>query len=353
MKKIRVILTYILVTAALLTALAGCGSDSGITYALVTGSAGLTGNKAASMAWNGEQNFAMAGGTSAGRYQAASQSEEDLESAIKTAVDAGATTIVCVGSDLEKAVYTAQNRYKKVRFIMLDGQPRPAEGEEPSIAENTISVTFNTAQIGYLAGYAAVRDGMRHLSFMTGSQAENVRRYETGLIKGAVDAASELGLGLTDVIVDLVVLDSDKLSPLVMQKAMDLYDSGSELIMAYGDAIQQAVIKAAEVRDKDVATAGADLRSYSNRVIMGALSDSGQAVEAALLACGREDFVGGTLEKYGAAENSVELGIAYDRLTGFSENDYRQIYEGLAGGSRIIPEEDMTTGSDQVEVIVH
>ena len=347
------IAAWLLVTAMLAT-LAGCGKSGGeITYALVTGSAGLTGNKAASMAWNGEQNFAMAGGTSAGRYQAASQSEEDLFGVIKTAVETGASTVVCVGSDLEQAVYTAQNRYKKVRFVMLDGQPRPAEGEEPSIGENTISVTFNTAEIGYLAGYAAVRDGMRHLSFMTGSQAENVKRYETGFVKGAVDAASELGLGLTDVIIDIVVLDSDRLSPLVMQKAMDLYDSGTELIMAYGDAIQQAVIKAAEVRDKEVATAGSDLRSYSDRVIMGALSDSGQAVEAALLECGQEEFSGGTLERYGAAQNSVELGIAYDRLNGFSENDYRQIYEGLAGGSRTIPSEDELSGSDQVQVVIH
>jgi len=33
----------------------------------------------------------------------------------------------------------------------------------------------------------------------------------------------------------------------------------------------------------------------------------GDMIAAALLACGREDFVGGTLEKYGAAENSVEV----------------------------------------------
>ena len=332
--------------------LTGCGrAEDPITYALVTGSAGLTGNKAASMAWNGEQNFAMAGGTSAGRFEAASQSAEDLDAVIRTAADAGASTIVCVGSDLEQAVYSAQNRYKKIHFIMLDGQPRPAEGEEPSIADNTISVTFDTAQIGYLAGYAAIREGMRHLSFMAGSHSEAVSRYETGFIKGAEDAAAELMLGQTDVLIDLVILDSDKLSPLVMQRAMDLYDSGSELIMAYGDAIQKAVIKAAEARDKEVATAGSDLRSVSDRVIMGSLSDSAQAVEAALLSAGQEDFTGGTVERYGAAQNSVELGIAYDRLSYFTEADYEQVYEGLAGGSRTIPDGEVIEGTEQVQVV--
>ena len=331
-------LGIIIMALCLMTAVSGCGGPSDpITYALVTGSGGLTGNKAAAMAWNGEQNFALAGGTSAGRYVASPQDKADLDAAIKTAVDAGASTVVCVGADLEQAGYTAQSRYGKVRFIMLGGQPRAADGGDASIGENTIAVTFDVSQIGYLAGYAAIRDGKRHLAFMAGTESEDAGNYERGFRKGAEDASSELGLTPGEVTVETVYAESDALSPLVMQKALDLYDAGCELIMAHGDAIQTAVIKAAESRGKQVATAGTDLRTVSDSVVMGSLYDSGQAVEAALLEAGQEDFAGGRVESYGAAEESVDLGIDYDKMAFFTEADYDQVYEGLAGGSRAIP----------------
>ena len=331
-------LGIIIMALCLMTAVSGCGGPSDpITYALVTGSGGLTGNKAAAMAWNGEQNFALAGGTSAGRYVAASQDKADLDAAIKTAVDAGASTVVCVGADLEQAVHTAQSRYGKVRFIMLGGQPRAADGGDASIGENTIAVTFDVSQIGYLAGYAAIRDGKRHLAFMAGTESEDAGNYERGFRKGAEDAASELALAPGEVTVETVYAESDALSPLVMQKALDLYDAGCELIMAHGDAIQTAVIKAAESRGKQVATAGTDLRTVSDSVVMGSLYDSGQAVEAALLEAGQEDFAGGRVESYGAAKESVDLGIDYEKMAFFTEADYDQVYEGLAGGSRVIP----------------
>lgn len=331
---------------------AGCSGSQTINYALLTGDNDFSGNKAAAQAWNGMNNFAMAKETAAARYEVNTVEAKDADSEIKKIVKAGASTIVCVGSEMETALYRAQNAYGKVHFVMLGGEPRKDAESESSIGANTICLTYDDGQAGYLAGYAAVYEGYRHPAFLAGTKSDKASRYQSGYVKGIQDAAADLKLGASSVTLDVIYTNLDELSPKTTQRALDLYDEGCDIIMGCGSAVLTAVTTAAEARDKKVISAGQDLRAVSPSVLMGIEYNSAEAAEAALRAGDAEDFVGGTVENYGAAQNSVALAVDFSTLSFFTENVYKTVYAELASGARQVPEGDYAVGSDLVAVNV-
>ena len=65
--------------------------------------------------------------------------------------------------------------------------------ENGTIPENVFCVTFKEEEAGYLAGYAAVKDGFTKLGFLGGMAVPAVIRYGYGYVQGADAAAQELG----------------------------------------------------------------------------------------------------------------------------------------------------------------
>ena len=64
--------------------------------------------------------------------------------------------------------------------------------ENGTIPENVFCVTFKEEEAGYLAGYAAVKDGFTKLGFLGGMAVPAVIRYGYGYVQGADAAAQEL-----------------------------------------------------------------------------------------------------------------------------------------------------------------
>ena len=313
--------------------LSGCGKAEEVSYALVLSSSGLSGNKAAAQALNGLQTYAEEKGGIAARYEASGTDEEAREKAMADAASDGADTIICVGTDMETALYEAQNKNKDIHYVCLAGQPRKSAEDEAEIGENTISIVFDASQVGYLAGYVSVMDGRRHLAFLGGRESTDAMSYQTGFINGAHAAASVVGIDPSSIAIDVVFTGSDSLSPVTMQQALDLYDGGAEIILAYGESIVRAAAAAGEVRSRTVISAPSDMRSSSDAIIMGAIYNSAEAVESALASAGSESFEGGTVASYGAAEKSIDLGIDYSKMATFTENDYQALYASLAAGN--------------------
>ena len=59
--------------------------------------------------------------------------------------------------------------------------------------KNTVEVTFASEQAGYLAGYAAVKEGMSSLGYLGDSKVPLAMDYGYGFLQGADKAAGELG----------------------------------------------------------------------------------------------------------------------------------------------------------------
>ncbi|MBQ0059896.1 MAG: BMP family ABC transporter substrate-binding protein [Lachnospiraceae bacterium] len=329
--------------------LSGCGGDAKDSIAMVT-SGNYAGNKAACQAWNGVQVFASSEDGVANRYEVSTADAAAADKQIKTIMKEGNTAAVFVGNDLEQSLYKAQEGNKDVRFIMIGGQPRPEEGADPSIGENTLCVVFNNTELGYLAGYGAVYEGYRHLGFIAGTRSADAIAYESGFIAGVKACAADLALEAGAVVVDEHYTESDALSPLVMEAALNQYDNGCQIIMAYGHQINRAVIKAAEKRNKLVISAGEDLRGESGAVLMGCAFDCAAAVEKALASCKSESFAGGTSVHYGAADNAISLCMSPDRFTTFTEADYQRIFGELSSGARTAPQDNNVAGDAFVTV---
>ena len=127
-------------------------------------------------AWEGLMQYAEENGISYKYYQPPQQSDEDYLATIKLAVDGGAKVVVTPGYLFEVAVYEAQSLYPDVHFILLDGEPHDADYNYET-KENTAPILYAEQQAGYLAGYAAVKDGFTKLGFMGGMQVPAVIRF--------------------------------------------------------------------------------------------------------------------------------------------------------------------------------
>ena len=106
----------------------------------------------------------------------------------KRQVKGGAKIIVCPGFLFEEPVNIAMETYPEVQFIAID-----CVLTEPT--ENAIGITYAEDQVGFLAGYAAVKDGMTNLGYMGGMAVPAVQKYGYGFLQGAEYAAQEMGLG--------------------------------------------------------------------------------------------------------------------------------------------------------------
>ncbi|HBI95715.1 MAG TPA: BMP family ABC transporter substrate-binding protein, partial [Ruminococcaceae bacterium] len=123
-------------------------------------------------------------------------SDEDRETLIRQAVAEGANTIVCVGYLYGPALAWAATEYPDVHFIAVDVNGFDINSENGTIPENVFCVTFKEEEAGYLAGYAAVKDGFTKLGFMGGGGGTNPAccRYGYGFAQGVSAAAKELGI---------------------------------------------------------------------------------------------------------------------------------------------------------------
>ena len=123
-------------------------------------------------------------------------SDEDRETLIRQAVAEGANTIVCVGYLYGPALAWAATEYPDVHFIAVDVNGFDINSENGTIPENVFCVTFKEEEAGYLAGYAAVKDGFTKLGFLGGRAVPAVIRYGYGYVQGADAAAQEMGINV-------------------------------------------------------------------------------------------------------------------------------------------------------------
>ena len=121
--------------------------------------------------FDGVKLYAANNGLSYKYYQPANGSnatDDDRIDAATLACENGAEVVVAAGFMQEAALRAAATKYPDVHFIFIDGYPvteKPGEGE---VLKNVAGIAFDEQQSGYLAGYAAVKDGFTKLGFSGG-----------------------------------------------------------------------------------------------------------------------------------------------------------------------------------------
>ena len=173
-------------------------------------------------------------------------SDEDRETLIRQAVADGANTIVCVGYLYGPALAWAATEYPDVHFIAVDVNGFDINSENGTIPENVFCVTFKEEEAGYLAGYAAVKDGFTKLGFLGGMAVPAVIRYGYGYVQGADAAAQELGINVQmNYYYGGQFYGDEKITA----KMDGWYDGGTEVVFACGGGIWTSAAEAADKHD--------------------------------------------------------------------------------------------------------
>ena len=288
-------------------------------------------------AWDGIADFLTSQGLSTERgvhrqfYQPHTASDTARIDLIEDAINAGANVLVLPGFHFISSLYIAQDMFPDTTFILLDAVPAGDDG--PRVANNLVAIEYAEEQSGFLAGYAAVRNGYRELGFMGGAAVPAVVRFGHGFIQGAEHAANALDLAQGDVTINYYYLGRFAPDPAVVTQAGAWFAAGTEVIFAAAGGAGGSVIAAAEAADASVIGVDVDQSGDSNVVVTSAVKGLAVSVNDMLTAFLYDEFPGGQVLMFDAAINGIGLPMASSRLANFSQAQYDAIFAQLANGT--------------------
>ena len=324
-------LTFAITCALLLSACTG-GSGSGkFELALITDLGTIDDKSFNQGAWEGLEKYAKEKNISHKYYQPTEQSDDAYLNGIDLAIKGGAKLIVTPGFLFEVPIYVAQDKYPDVKFVLVDGNPHTEDYSTFRTADNTVGVTYAEQEAGFLAGYAAVKDGMTKLGFMGGMAVPAVVRFGYGFVQGADYAAKELGLSA--VTINYHYTGGFAATPEAKAMAASWYNDGLEVIFACGGAVGNSVMAAAEEAGRKVIGVDVDQSGESPTVITSAM----KGLQVSVYDCIKDfydgKFPGGQNLVFSAKNNGVGLPMETSKFSTFGKADYDAIFSQLAAGS--------------------
>ena len=299
--------------------------------------------------WDAVEAYGEANGIDVNYYLPPDDpSDEDRQSMIRKAVSDGYDTVVCVGYLYGSSIDWAAAEYPDVNFIGVDitAGDINAEGNIPS---NVYCITFKEEQAGYLAGYAAVKDGFTNLGFLGGQAVPAVIRYGYGFVQGADAAAAELG---TNISINYWYGNQFFGDANITAKMESWYQGGTEVVFACGGGIYTSAVEAAVKYDGKVIGVDVDQHyvgekgvadgAYSyNPFLTSAMKGLGVAVTDAIehVAGGTWDTIGGTNGNYGLEEGdyvglpTAETSWCFET---FTQDEYTALVEKIRSGELVV-----------------
>ena len=308
--------------------------------------------------FDGVKLYAAANGLSYKYYQPANGSEatdDDRYDAMKAAVEGGADVVVCAGYLQEAALRKAAIEYPDTPFVFIDGYPIQEQATEYDAAGNALpndspvltnvaGVAFQEQQAGYLAGYAAVKDGFTKLGFSGGGGGTNPAccRFGYGYVQGANAAALEKGITV-DMNYSWQYGSNFSASTDLQTMINGWYVNGTEIVFACGGPMFQSLVAAASANDGYVIGVDVDQSGESEYVVTSAMKGLADAVQWAVAKVydGTFDTIGGQQASLGVADNAVQLPTGADswRFETFTVEEYESLYQQMVDGTLVVDDD--------------
>ena len=176
-------------------------------------------------------------------FKPAGDSDAERVAMIESAIDEGYNVIVMPGYAFAGAIKETAGTYTDTTFIALDVSAADL-GDDYKVPSNLYCAVYQEELSGYMAGYAAVKLGYKHLGFLGGMAVPAVQRYGYGFVQGVDAAAAELKL--TDVKVNYAY-GNQFFGDADITAAMDTwYAGGTEIVFACGGGIYTSAVDAAK-----------------------------------------------------------------------------------------------------------
>ncbi|KAB1438563.1 BMP family lipoprotein [Candidatus Galacturonibacter soehngenii] len=301
--------------------------------------------------WEGIMTYALEHGVSYKNYQPEEGTLDAYVDNIELAIKNGAKLVVCPGYNFETPIFIVQDKYPEVTFILIDGEPHNVAYSESRIEDNVLAIMFQEEEAGFLAGYAAVKEGYTKLGFIGGMAVPAVIKYGYGFVQGCEKAAMEMGIQ-TEIVYTYAGTFGE--SDDAKNMAASWYQNGTQIIFACGGAIGNSVIEAAEMENGYVIGVDADQGSQSNVIITSAMKMIMTAVYQGIEQYYSGAFPGGTIQRFSAENNGIGLPMDTSRFRVFSKENYESIYKKLVAGEiQIINNEEDSTTKDIPLIATH
>lgn len=307
--------------------------------AMITDSGDITDESFNQITWETVMAYGDTNGIEYEYYKPAEDTDEERINAIDLAIAEGATVIVMPGYLFGPAIAEEQDLYPEVSFIAVDvteGDVVSLSGEQVPLGSNVYVCSFQEEQAGYLAGYAAVKDGYTDLGFLGGIAVPAVIRYGFGYVQGINAAAEEMGV---DVNVKYYYGGQFYGDDTITARMEGWYSAGTEVVFACGGGIYTSAVDAAEEHDGKVIGVDVDQHpTIGDRCITSAMKGLGSAVTYALDAYFSGNFasIGGTAAQLGLTQGDY-LGLpTEDSSWGFetfTKDEYEKVLSGIKDGS--------------------
>ncbi len=111
----------------------------------------------------------------------------------------------------------------------MTATPHNADYSEFRTEANAVGIVYAEEQAGFLAGYAAVKDGYTKMGFMGGMAVPAVVRFGYGFAQGMEYAAKEMGL--KDLTLNYHYTGGFAATPEAQALAASWYANGVEVIL--------------------------------------------------------------------------------------------------------------------------
>ena len=297
--------------------------------------------------WEAVEAFGEANGLNYEYYLPSDDNDEERQTLIRNAINDGANTVVCVGYLYGPALAWAAEEYPDVNFIGVD--MTAADIGTETIPANVYCITYKEEQAGYLAGYAAVKDGFTELGFLGGMAVPAVIRYGYGFVQGADAAAQEMGANIH---INYWYGGAFSGDANITAKMESWYSGGTQVVFACGGGIYTSAVEAAVKYDGKVIGVDVDQNyigeedvaagKYSyNPFVTSAMKGLNEGVTDALdhVLNGTWDTIGGTNGNYGLEEGDyVGLPTAETswNFSTFTVEEYEAVREAIRSGEIVV-----------------
>lgn len=378
----------ILLAAAMTGSLAGCGStqdknaadasEQKMKVAMVTDSGDITDQSFNQMTYEACKAWGKENDIEFNYYKPQSDSDEARTASVDQAVADGANVIVLSGYVFALTVIDESDLYPEVKFLALDvsagdicekgiGEGYDYNPDHYNVTDyynedNVYCCTYQEELSGFMAGYAAVMLGYRHLGFLGGMSVPAVNRYGYGYVQGADAAAKELGI--TDEVQVEYVCGGQFYGDADITAYMDTWygSKGVEVVFACGGGIYTSAAEAAVKTGGKVIGVDLDqsvtINEYKDGLTvtsaMKGLQVTIDNVLDAILNDEWDEYVGKIenlgMESPDPAENYVQLPEETTQWDDtFTKEDYQKLVERMYNGeyevssdSTTFPETDIT-----------
>ena len=218
-------------------------SDVEYKVAMITDYGDITDQSFNQTTYEAVKAFSEANGVEYAYYKPQGDSDAERIGMIDAAIADGFNVIVLPGFAFGNAIKETAPVYEDVLFFALDVSA--GDFGDWEIPANVYSAVYQEELSGYMAGYAAVKLGYKHLGYLGGMAVPAVIRFGNGYLQGVDAAAKELGI--VDQVSVEYVYGNQFYGDADITAVMDTWygEKGVELVFACGGGIWSSAAEAA------------------------------------------------------------------------------------------------------------